>query len=74
MLVVGMTERNVYDDRKMSISRVGKYVYMVGTISAYIKVSALPAVGGDAEIFRTKFLGDDRSEKINFRRITSRTP
>ena len=60
--------------RKMSISRDGKYVHMVGNISAYIKFSALRAVGGDVEIFRTKFLGGDRDEKIDFRRITSRAP
>ena len=36
--------------------------------------SALRAVGGDVEIFRTKFLGGDRDEKIDFRRITSRAP
>ena len=34
--------------------------------------SALRAVGGDVEIFTTKFLGGDRDEKIDFRRITSR--
>ena len=42
--------------RKMSISRIGKYVHMVVNISAYINFSALRAVGGDVEIFRTKFL------------------
>ena len=36
------------------------------------ELSALRAVGGDVEIFRTKFLGGDRDEKIDFRRITSR--
>ena len=60
--------------RKMSISRIGKYVHMVVNISAYINFSALRAVGGDVEIFRTKFLGGDRDEKIDFRRITSRAP
>ena len=59
--------------RKMSISRIGKYVHMVGNISTYIKFSALRAIGGDVEIFRTKILGGDRDEKIDFR-IISRAP
>ena len=33
--------------------------------------SALRAVGGDVEIFRTQFIVGDRDEKIDFRRITS---
>ena len=37
-------------------------------------IFALRAVGGDVEIFRTKFLGGDRDEKIGFRRITSLAP
>ena len=60
--------------KKMSISRMGKYVHMVGNISAHKIFSALRAVGSDVEIFRTKFLGGDRDEKIDFRRITSRAP
>ena len=58
----------------MSISNEGKYVHMVGNISAYTTFSALRAVGGDVEIFTTKFLGGDRDEKIDFRRIRSRAP
>ena len=60
--------------RKMSISRDGKYVHMVGNISAYIIFSALRSIGGDVEIFRTKFLAGDCDEKIDFRRIVLRAP
>ena len=38
------------------------------------KCSALRAVGGDVDIFRTKFLGVDRDEKVDVRRITSHAP
>ena len=60
--------------RKMSTSREGKYVHMVGNTSAYKNFFALRTVGGDVEIFRTTFLGGDRDEKIDFRRITSHAP
>ena len=63
----GGVKKNVHFQR-------GKNVHMVGNISAYTNVSALRAVGGDVEIFRTKFLGGDRDEKIDFPRITSDAP
>ena len=47
---------------------------MVVNISAYMKFSAPCAVGGDVEIFRANFLGDDRDEKIDFRIIALRAP
>ena len=60
------------DVKKISISRIVNYVPMVENSSAYI--NALRAVGGNVEIFRTKFLRGDRDEKIDFRRITSHAP
>ena len=59
----------------MSISREGKYVHIRRKHFSIMifKFSALRAVGGDVEIFRTKYLGGDRDEKIDFR-ITSRVP
>ena len=63
--------------RKISISRMGKirsHGWKFQHIYNLHKFSALRAVGGDVEIFRTKFIGDDRDEKIDFRRVTSRVP
>ena len=59
------------DVKKMSISEEDNTFTCLETFQHIQIFSALRAVGGDVEIFRTTFLGGDRDEKIDFRRITS---
>ena len=56
------------------LKHVAHFCFEKIKIHVHINFSALLAVGGDVEIFRTKFLGGDLDEKIDFRRITSRAP
>ena len=59
----GDVQKNVHFQRGKIRSHGKKH------FNVYI-FSALRAVGGDVEIFRTKFLGGDPDENIDFRSIT----
>ena len=65
---LGAMLRNMFLSREGNICSHGRKHLNIQTFSA------LRAVGGDVEIFRTKFLGGDRDEKIDFRTIISRAP